>query len=82
MTPSLIPPGRWGRRSPSTVDAHEQGLEVIEAHLLFDVDYDRSTSSYTRSPWSIRWSKRRMGHGGSVVDARHAPAHWLRPLVP
>ena len=26
-----------------------KGLEVIEAHLLFDIPFDRSTSSSTRS---------------------------------
>ena len=32
-----------------------KGLEVIEAHLLFDIPYDRIDVSCIRSRSSIRW---------------------------
>ena len=49
----------WNMGAKITIDSStlmNKGLEVIEAHELFGVDFDRSTSSSTRSRWCTAWS--------------------------
>ena len=57
-----------------------KGLEVIEAHELFGVDYDRI--DIVVHPQSIVHSMVELRDGSTVAqlaEPRHAPAHRLRP---
>ncbi len=76
--PDLVDGARRSRSTRSTL--MNKGLEVIEAHELFGVDYDRI--DVVVHPQSIVHSMVEFTDGATIaqlVAARHAPADRLRP---
>ena len=73
----------WTMGPKITVDSStlmNKGLEVIEAHELFGVDYDRI--DVVVHPQSIVHSMVELLDGSTIAqlsEPRHAPAHRLRP---
>jgi 1-deoxy-D-xylulose-5-phosphate reductoisomerase len=55
-----------------------KGLELIEAHLLFDVPWTTSTSSSTRSRSCTRWSSSSTARRSRSCPPRHAAADPAR----
>ena len=76
----------WSMGPKITVDSStlmNKGLEVIEAHELFGVDYD--AIDVVVHPQSVVHSMVEFTDGadrGPAVHARHAPAHRLRAGLP
>ena len=82
-TPWPTPPGRMGPKI--TIDSStlmNKGLEVIEAHELFGISYDRI--DIVVHPQSIVHSMVELRDGSTLAQlsaARHAPPHRLRPRM-
>ena len=75
----------WSMGPKITIDSStlmNKGLEVIEAHELFGISYDRI--DVVVHPQSIVHSMvewRRRVHPGPALPARHAAPHRLRPRL-
>ena len=75
----------WSMGPKITIDSStlmNKGLEVIEAHELFGIAYDRI--DIVVHPQSIVHSMvelRRRVDAGPAVGSRHAPAHRVRPRL-
>ena len=66
----------WDMGSKITIDSAtlmNKGLEVIEAHHLFGIDYDRSGWSCIRTASCIRWSRPLTGGFTLAGSARQLP---------
>ena len=75
----------WSMGPKITVDSStlmNKGLEVIEAHELFDVDYDHiDVVVHPAVDRALDGRVHRRGHHRPAVDARHAAAHRVRAGV-